>query len=230
MLEGSMFVSTSGPKLMVGVPSGYLSPRLPYPPNPDYNVSVGVELAPGLGVSLDGKVLLVGVDGPQGKTEVLGHLEDGTFPQRDTVAIRQDDRTLVDGFQDWQDFELKGKALNFQAKGKGPLVSFHVAPTEQGFRVESPWSARAWTVEKTDKGYSVASDFEDGQRFEVSQQGNSTIIDSNVPDRDFVVTRGDDGSAVIDGRYSVDDFTWKPTSSGYVLQGYYPQQHFEVRH
>lgn len=154
----------SRPNLMVGVPSAYLSPRLPFPPNPEYAVSVGVEIAPGLGVSLDGKTLLVGPEGHQGKTEILGRLSDGTMPQRDTVVLRSGDETVVDGYHDWQDYALKGKAQSFQAQGDSSVKNFNVDQTENGFRVDSQYPARAWTVEyQADGSAKVQSDFDRGE-------------------------------------------------------------------
>ncbi len=224
--------TTSRPKLMVGVPAGYLSPRLPFPPNVSYNVAVGVELAPGLGVSLDGKALLVGAEGHQGRTEVTGHLveDDGKirYPQRDTVVLRGGDETVVDGYHDWQDYSLKGNSSDFAAAGDTPVQSFTVKETEDGLRVGSPYAARAWTVTNTDQGVTVHSDFDKGERFTVTTDGNVTTVDSNFDDQDFTVTRTADGGAVIDGHLKPEDFTFSKTDKGYDLQGYYPQQHFAI--
>ncbi len=223
-----MSITAQRPNLMVGVPSGYLSPRTPFPPNVEYNVSVGVEIAPGLGISLDGKTLLVGAEGHQGKTEILGRLKDGTLPQRDTVVLRGAEATTVDGHYDWQDYKLRGKAERFSASGASPEKSFTVTPTENGFRVENPKAARAWTVEGTDSGYSVVSDFAQGESFQVSKKGNTTLVDSSAPEQDFTITQQADGTAIIDGHYKTDDFTWNRTAQGFELQGHYPQQYFQV--
>lgn len=213
---------------MAGVPAGYLSPRLPFPPNADYNVSVGVEIAPGLGISLDGKALLVGPEGHQGRTDIIGHLEDGTYKNRDTVVLRSGDETTVDGDQQWRDFSMKGKRRAFLAAGDTDRQGFTVASTDSGFRVKSKFAARAWTVSETPRGASVSSKYEDGERFTVRTQGNTTIVDSNLPDQDFTITRNADGSVLIDGKYSPDDFTFRSTDSGYELKGFYPQQHFKI--
>lgn len=224
-----MSISTmSRPQMMVGVPAGYLSPRLPFPPNVGYNVAVGVEIAPGLGISLDGKALLVGAEGHQGRTEIIGHLADGTYPQRDTVVLRSGDETEVDSLYDWQDYSLKGSASEFIAAGDTPVQSFSVKPTENGTRVGSPYAARAWSVTETENGVSVRSDFEDGERFEVSTKDGVTTVDSNFDEHDFTVTRNADGGAVIDGHYTTQDFTFAKTDAGYDLQGHYPQQHFAI--
>lgn len=223
-----MSIAATRPNLMVGVPSGYLSPRLPFPPNVDYNVAVGVEVAPGLGISLDGKTLLVGAQGHQGRTEILGRLKDGTMPQRDTVVLRGADETVVDGHYDWQDFRLKGSRDQFSAEHAELHKGFTVTPTENGFRVENPLAARAWTVEENEAGFAVRSDFAGGETFVVSKNGDTTLVDSNLAEQDFTITQKADGTAIIDGHYKVDDFTWNPTSNGYQLQGHHPQQRFEV--
>jgi hypothetical protein len=223
-----MISAASRPNLMVGVPSGYLSNQLPFPPNVEYNVPVGVEIAPGLGISLDGKTLLVGPDGHEGKTEIVGHLKDGTYPQRDTVVLRGGDETVVDGHYDWQDFALKGKPGQFTAENQNPVRGFSVTPTANGFRVENPKAARAWTVEANDQGFSVRSDFDKGETFQVSREGNTTLVDSNFDEQDFTITQQENGAAVIDGHYKFDDFHWTPTSQGYDLQGHFAHQHFAV--
>ncbi len=220
---------SEAPDLMVGVPTSYLSPRLPFPPNAGYAVSVGVEIAPGLGISLDGRALLVGPSGHEGRTDIVGHLEDGTYPQRDTVVVRQQGSTVVDGHAEWRDYRLHGTDEHFHAEGSSLLTSFSVyeAP-EGGTRVESPYAARAFTIAEGDYGFSVSSDWADGERFQVSQEGNVTTVDSNWEDQDFTVTRNDDGSVLIDGHLLTDDFSFRPTDNGFVLQGYHPQQKFEI--
>jgi hypothetical protein len=223
-----MSIAATRPNLMVGVPSGYLSPQTPFPPNVDYNVSVGVEVAPGLGISLDGKTLLVGASGHQGRTSIVGHLADGTLPQRDTVVIRDGESTVVDGYYGWQDYRLQGQGDQFSASNEDAVKGFSVTPTANGFRVENARAARAWTVEGSDKGYSVRSDYAGGESFEVSKQGNTTLVDSNLPDQDFSITQGPGGAAVIDGHLKTEDFSWNPTGHGFELQGHYDQQHFQV--
>lgn len=219
--------SAARPKMMVGVPVGYLSPRLPFPPNPTYNCSVGVEIAPGLGVSLDGKALLVGADGHEGKTEVIGHLEDGTYPQRDYVVLRSGDETDVDSVNSWQDYSLKGAPKNFYAAGDSERQNFTVKETDNGFRVGSKFASRAWTVTNTEDGVSVRSDFADGETFNVSVKDGVTTVDSNFIDQDFTITKTDAG-AKIDGHLAYEDFDFTKTDNGYDLKGYYPQQHFVI--
>jgi hypothetical protein len=224
----SISAAAQRPNLMVGVPSGYLSPRLPFPPNVEYNVSVGVEVAPGLGISLDGKTILVGAGGHQGRTDIIGRLKDGTMPQRDTVVLRSGEETTVDGYYGWQDYKLQGRPDQFTAVGAEPVKGFTVTPTENGFRVENPKSARAWTVENNDAGFAVRSDFAEGETFQVSKAGNTTLVDSNLADQDFTITQQPDGTAVIDGHLRPEDFTLNPTGKGYDLQGHYDQQHFQI--
>lgn len=223
-----MISAASKPQLMVGVPSGYLSNRLPFPPNVEYNVPVGVEIAPGLGISLDGKTLLVGPDGHQGRTDIVGHLKDGLYPQRDTVVLRGGEETTVDGYYNWQDFKVKGQPGEFTAENENPVRGFSVTSTDNGFRVENPKAARAWTIEANEGGFSVRSDYEGGETFQISRNGNTTLVDSNLAEQDFTVTQQSNGAAVIDGHYKFDDFTWNPTAKGYDLQGHFEHQHFAI--
>ncbi len=223
-----MSINANRPNLMVGVPTGYLSPRLPFPPNVEATATVGIELAPGLGISLDGKALLVGAAGHSGRTEITGRLKDGTFPQRDSVVLRSGEQTTVDGHYNWQDYKLEGSRDNFRATGEQVHHGFSVTPTDNGFRVENPKAARAWTVEANDGGYAVRSDFEGGETFQVSRQGNTTLVDSNLPDQDFTITQKDGGAAIIDGHLKTDDFSWTPTAQGFELQGHHEQQRFGI--
>ena len=212
---------------MAGVPSAYLSPRIP-PPNVGYNVSVGVEIAPGLGISLDGKALLVGPGGHQGRTDILGHLPDGSYKSRDSVVLSSDSETRVDGYHAWQDYSLYGSAEEFSAQGDSALRSFTVNPTDSGFEVKSEYSARTWTVSQDANSISVVSDYDDGERFVVSTQDGVTTVDSNFEGQDFTLTKQEDESVFIDGKLTTQDFTFKATDSGYDLKGHFPQQHFRV--
>lgn len=221
-------MSSIRPNLMVGVPSAYLSPRRPFPDNPQYNVAVGVEIAPGFGISLDGKALLVGADGHQGRTEILDHPAGGKGSILDTVVTRQQDLTIVDGEFNWRDYSLKGSRDGFTATGESPDVSFSVSQTPEGLRVESHKTARAWNVKATDSGYSIESDFAMGEKFQVTKEGNKTIIDSSFDDHDMALVASNDGSVFIDGKYPVQDFHWTPNSQGFELKGHHPQQHFHV--
>ena len=187
--------------------------------------------APGLGISLDGRALLVGPGGAEGNTEIVGHLEDGTYPQRDTTVTREGSVTNVDGHHgEWRDYVLDGQESDFVATGATELEGFSVTQTDNGFRVESDYAARAWNVEETADGFSVSSDFEDGERFQISQQGAVTTVDSNFEEQDFSVTRQADGSVAIDGHLVIEDFTFQSTEDGYLLEGYYPQQRFQLVH
>ena len=103
-----------------------------------------------------------------------------------------------------------------------------MSETPNGLRIENPKAARAWTVESNENGFSVRSDWKDGETFQISQNGAVTTVDSNLDDQDFTITQ-QEGKAIIDGRYSVDDFLFSSTDDGYQIQGHYPQQHFAIK-
>jgi hypothetical protein len=210
---------------MVGVPTGRLSPQIP---PPQWLVTpVALEIDRGIGISLDGEALIVGQDARPGRIRILGHLEDGTFPQRDFTVERDGSNTRVDGYYDWQDYHLADEGGILRIQGSEPGSS-SVVRTEGGRTVvENPYPARRYTIAPGAEGTRVDCGW-DGFDFEVTSQGNTTRVQGTLPERGYTLTRHEDGSLTVDGHYAFQDFTIRPTERGFVVQGYYPQQRYEV--
>ncbi len=214
-------------RLMAGVPTGYLDPQLPFPPSL-HTATVGLELAPGLGISLDGKALLVGHREQPGQTTIVGHLEDGTFPQRDFTVISEGQATEVDGLHHFQDYRLEKQGNLTVADCQEDLNDFTIRDDGTTLRVDSMFSGRAWTATRQGDSAEVRSDWEEGETFRLTQQGDTTLVESNLPEQSFSLTRHQDGRITIDGHYAFQDFELSPTGDGYVLQGHFPQQRFAI--
>jgi len=216
--------ANSGPRLMVGVPAGSLVPLIP-PPD-QYSPTVGVELTPGLGISLDGKVLLVGQKGTEESLELIGHLPDGTYPQRDFRIRHAGDRTTVDGYYARQDFSLTRSGASLSVAGVNDRESF----SAEGLNVSSLYPARTWQVTMGERHAEVRSKDPLGARYLLlADQPNETRVYSTLATQDFTVRHHDDGRITVDGQAPHQDFTLTPTADGLVVQGHYPQQHYVLR-
>ncbi|MEW6279904.1 MAG: hypothetical protein AB1758_14845 [Candidatus Eremiobacterota bacterium] len=220
-------LGSDGPRLMAGVPTGYLSPQIP-PPSL-YATTVGLELAPGVGISLDGKALLVAHRPEASKLEIVGHLTDGTYPQRDFTVVSDGSATVVDGYFDHQDYRLEQQGDRTVADGHEDVQDFSIQDDGRTLRVDSRFAARAWTATREGQSADVRSDWAEGETFRVTREGNTTRVESSYPESSFTLTREDDGRIVVDGHYAFQDFTLTPGEGGFVLQGHFPQQRFEVR-
>lgn len=222
-----MSITASSPRLMVGVPTGYLSPQIP-PPNTYHVNSVGIEIEPGLGISLDGKAILVGPKDVTDKFDIIGHLSDGTMPQRDFQVTRQGLQTLVNGHYDNQDYSLNQAGNSVDIKGKEDVHNVQANYRADGIDVVSKYAARAYTVNVNGSEATVVSAFDNAPKYKITQEGNTTKVDSGFEEGNFSFTRKDDGSIFIDGQLKPQDFDIKREGGKLVVQGYYPQQHYVI--
>lgn len=222
-----MSITASSPRLMVGVPTGYLSPQIP-PPNTYHVNSVGIEIEPGLGISLDGKAILVGPKESNEKFDIIGHLSDGTQPQRDFQVTRQGLQALVNGHYDNQDYSLNQQGNQLDVKGSEEVKNFSATYRADGIDVASKYPARAYTVNVNGSEASVVSAWQDGPKYKITQEGNTTKVDVGSPEGSFTFTRKEDGCIFIDGQLKPQDFDIKRENGKLVVQGYYPQQHYVI--
>ncbi len=222
-----MSITASSPRLMVGVPTGYLSPQIP-PPNTYHVNSVGIEIEPGLGISLDGKAILVGPKDVSDKFDILGRLSDGTMPQRDFQVTRQGLQTLVNGHYDNQDYSLNQSGNSVDIKGKEDVHNVQANYRADGIDVVSKYAARAYTVNVNGPEATVVSGFDQGAQYKITQEGNTTKVACSFEEGSFSFTRKDDGSIFIDGQLKPEDFDIKREGGKLVVQGYYPQQRYVI--
>lgn len=222
-----MSITASSPRLMVGVPTGYLSPQIP-PPNTYHVNSVGIEIEPGLGISLDGKAILVGPKETTEKFDIIGHLSDGTMPQRDFQVTRQGLQALVNGYYDNQDYSLNQQGNKLDVKGSEDVQNFSATYRADGIDVASKYASRAYTVNVNGSEATVVSAWENGPKYKITQDGDTTKVDAGFEEGNFTFTRKEDGSIFIDGQLKPQDFDIKQENGKLVVQGYYPQQHYVI--
>ena len=222
-----MSITANSPRLMVGVPTGYLSPQIP-PPNTYHVNSVGIEIEPGLGISLDGKAILVGPKDVTDKFDIIGHLSDGTMPQRDFNVSRQGLAAIVNGHYDNQDYQLQQQGNQLDIKGKEDMHNVQANYRADGIDVVSKYAARAYTVNVNGSEASVVSAFDNAPKYKITQEGNTTKGDSGFEEGNFSFTRKDDGSIFLDGQLKPQDFNITHENGKIVVQGYYPQQRFVI--
>ena len=222
-----MSITANSPRLMVGVPTGYLSPQIP-PPNTNHVNSVGIEIEPGLGISLDGKAILVGPKEATDKVDIIGHRSDGTYPNRDFQVTREGLQTLVNGHYDNQDYSLKQSGNQVDIQGKEDVNNVQAQFRADGIDVLSKYAARAYTVNVNGADATVVSGFADAPKYKITQEGNTTKVDAGFAEGNFSFTRKDDGSIFIDGQLKPQDFDIKREGGKLVVQGYYPQQRYVI--
>lgn len=214
------------PQIMSGVPTGYLTPIIPAPK--PLVATVGIEIEPGLGISLDGNALLVGPSGKDEKLVIQGHLEYG-LPVRNFEVTRQGNRTMVDGHHDHQDYILERRGNRLQVEGETPLESFQTIYAEQGFEVQSSYSSRSYKMTQRGELATVRQGSGDGLTYQIRQQGNRTTVRASQGDGNFSLERRPDGTVFIDGSLNVQDFTLTPTAEGgWLLSGLYPHQSYRI--
>ena len=222
-----MSVTAASPRLMVGVPTGFLSPQIP-PPNSYHVTSVGIEIEPGLGISLDGKAILVGPKDTTEKLDIIGHLADGTYPQRDFQVTRQGLQALVNGMYDRQDYKLDQQGPLLDVKGQTDVESFTATYRADGMDVNSKYSGRTYKADINGSQATVVPAWDGGMKYTLTQEGNTTRVSTGHEEADFTFTRKEDGSIFIDGQLKPQDFDIKQENGALVVQGYYPQQRYVI--
>lgn len=217
----------SSPKLMSGVPTGYLIPIAPAPK--PLVPTVGVEIEPGLGISLDGNAILVGPNASTESFEIHGHPEFGV-PVRDFEVHRQGNQTSVDGYHPHQDYLLQQLGSTLRVEGETPVESFRTFYGGDGFEVKSAYSNRSYKVKIQGARASVTSGSGDGMRYEVTQEGSLTRVKPSQGGGYLRFDRQSDGSIVVDGPLDTQDFRLTPQASGkgWLLTGFYPHQSYQI--
>ena len=99
------------------------------------------------------------------------------------------------------------------------------APFASNVRSET---RRAYTVNVNGSDATVVSAFDNAPKYKITQEGNTTRVDSGFEEGNFTFTRKDDGSIFIDGQLKPQDFDIKREGGKLVVQGYYPQQRYVI--
>lgn len=225
-------VSISGrndafPKLIVGAPTARLDPLIDQPV--EHPVPFGIEIKDGVAIGIDGQSIIVG-QGGKGKIDITGHLEDGTYPDRDYKITRGADKTTIDGIYDWQDATITGKGNTVQIKGETPRESFDARETSSGVVIKGQWPVQNFTIENKGREIDVQG-YEPVDSYNLKTEGNITTITnkSGIDDMNYTITRKDDHSMHVEGRmaYQKFDITWN--DSEMVVKGLYPHQRQVIR-
>lgn len=212
--------------LMVGAPTGRLSPLIP-PPN-QFPVPIALEIADGIGIGLDGESLVVGHDSRVATITITGHLADGTYPQRDFTVQRDGQSTTIDGHYDWQDYRIVRDGATTRIENQSERESSTVTRDGEAVQVDNPFAAGRYSI-RQEGGATIVDCEWDGNDYKVSREGDITRIEGPIPERSFEVTTHADGSATVNGHYAFQDFTITPSEDGFLVQGHYPQQKFAVK-
>lgn len=220
-------VRSAQPKLMAGAPTGFLSPQVP-PPS-DYVVSLGLEIAPGIGISLDQKAILIGQNVGQDKLDIIGHLDDGTYPQRDFKVSRQGDSTTIDGKYGWQDYSLQRQGGKVVVTGDEARRSFDAFEKDGLPQTTGKMPAKTFTTVREGNSIQVNPGWEGGPHYTITQEGATTKVKSDYEDMDFTLTRRDDGSFLVDGKLNPQDFVITPQGQGWLVKGYYATQKYTIQ-
>jgi hypothetical protein len=207
------------PKIIVGAPTGRLSPRIDTPnvhPSP-----IAIEITNGVGIGIDGESIIV-APGKEGEIEIIGHLEDGTYPQRDYKVTRKGETTVVDGYYNWQDYKITKSGDRMHIAGETPRETFDVVESGSGFKVSGQYPVQNYDV--TFKGNETKVDNPvDIDDAYIVTKGNVTTIKGAHEERDFTITR-ESNHMKIDGRYAFQDFDITWNDKEIVVKGHYPHQ------
>ena len=214
------------PRVMIGASTASLNPQIPSPVHRPSTVAIEIE--EGIGFAIDGESLVVADSVREGTSSIVGHLEDGSYPQRDFKVSRKGNQTTVDGYYDWQDYTLRRTDDKVEVQCGDPEFSATVTDGPNGLASSGPFPAQSYKV--TSKGNETRiQGFDDIHSATIIHDGNTLRIQGAVPERSFEITRTSSGFHV-EGMYRFQDFDVTRTADGFVIQGYYPQQRYAVHH
>jgi hypothetical protein len=214
------------PRVLVGAPTGSLNPQIP---SPVYRPqAVAIEIADGIGFGIDGESLVVDDGGVNGKTTITGHLDDGTYPQRDFVVTRDGADTKVDGYYDWQKYAMHRDKNVLHINGADASTSSTVTTTVDSTVVDGAYPAQRYYIGQSGTDVVTVDNAGDPNYNAQIVYGDDHIsIKSDIPERCFEIDKTPNGFHV-QGMYRFQDFDVTRTDKGFVIQGLYPQQKYVV--
>lgn len=221
-------ISTWHPRVFVGAPTGSLNPQIP---SPVYRPSaVAIEIADGIGFGIDGETLIVDDGGKNGTVSITGHLDDGTYPQRDFTVTRNGDDTKIDGYFGWQTYAMHRDKNVLHINGEDDTESSTVTKTVDGTVVDGAWPAQRFYLGQAQQTDVVTVDNAGDSNYDaqIIYGADSISIKSEIPERNFEITKTDNGLHV-KGMYRFQDFDVAYGKDGFTIQGLYPQQKYVVK-
>lgn len=213
------------PRVFVGAPTGSLNPQIPSPvyrPCP-----IAIEIADGIGFGIDGQSLIVDDGGTDGVYHMTGHLEDGSYPQRDFSIERRGSETRIDGFYGWQRYTMHRDQNVLSIAGENDEQSSSVTEMSQGLVVFGKYPAQRFFVGMSNSDVVTVEGYDKTVKAEIVYAEDHISIRSNVPERSFEISKTVDGFHV-EGAHRDQDFDVKMSPEGFVIQGYYPQQRYVI--
>lgn len=214
------------PRVFIGASTASLNPQIPSPVHRPSTVAIEIE--PGIGFGIDGESIVIGDNVREGVTTITGHLDDGTYPQRDYRVTRSGDQTAVDGYYDWQDYQMRRTGGKVDVQCGDADFSATITDGASGPSSTGRFPAQAYTI-TTQGSQTRVQGYDDSVSATISAQGGTLLIDGAIPERTFEITRTASGFHV-KGAYRFQDFDVKRTADGFVIQGLYPQQRYVVKH
>lgn len=213
------------PRVFVGAPTGSLNPQIPSPvyrPCP-----VAIEIADGIGFAIDGESLIVDDGVREGVTTIAGHLDDGTYPQRDFVVTRSGNDTSVEGYYDWQKYGLRRDDNVLHIDGDSESESSTVTQTVNSIVVDGAYPAQRYYVGVSGADVVTVDSGDPNAKAEIVYHGDHISINSDIPERCFEITKTP-GGLHVQGHYRFQDFDVTYAPDGFTIQGLYPQQKYVV--
>ena len=108
---------------------------------------------PGIGIGINGETLIVDDHVQANTTTITGHLDDGTYPQRDYTVQKDGQGAHIDGVYDWQKMGMVRNGNKLGIKGETDRESSEVTSLPKGLVVDSPYPGKRYSV--TDNGFSA---------------------------------------------------------------------------
>jgi hypothetical protein len=213
------------PKLIVGAFTGRLGPQIPSGP-PQWPAPIGIEIKDGIGIGLDGESIIVSHHNKNSEISIQGHLEDGTYPQRDFKVTRDGNNTKIDGFYNWQDYTLTQKGNSLEIDGETIREDYKVTNENGKTIVKGDYPVQNYVISNSGNNIKVDG-YENMDDYLLTMEGNVTKIKGPFEERDFTITnKGNE--ITVDGHYAYQDFTIKKEGNKVTIQGYYPQQKYVI--
>jgi hypothetical protein len=212
------------PRVMIGANAVSLSSQNPSPVHRPSTVAI--ELAPGIGFGIDGETLVVDDKVALGSTTFTGHLDDGSFKDRDRVVTRDASSTKIEGAYDWQDYAMVRKGDNLAITCGDSDFNALVTQDSKVLASQGQFASQQYTVTAQGNVTRVQG-FEPQYSADIVYTGDTIEVKGASPERTFEITRTPNGYH-IQGDYRFQDFDITRTANGLVVSGYYPLQHYVV--
>lgn len=219
-------INKKSPNVFVGAPATRLGPQvgtIKQWPSP-----IAIEIKDGIGIGVDGESIVVG-HGKKGKIEIIGHTDDGFYPQRDYEVTRDNQKTKVDGYFDWLDYNIKDEDKKTHIQGNSERETFEVAKQDDSLAVSGKYPVQNYKIDFKKNEVDIDGyDYNNLYDTKLVTEGNVTKIQNEHEERCFTVTR-EENKMKFDGKYAFQDFEVTWDDKQIVVKGHYPQQKVVIK-